>query len=86
MVIAAFVFGLVIFALSLFLVFSYIQSDRSMQQQGNSLARQRALQVKLQADLQARVEADTRKFEEDRRSLLERAGVDPKRPDVEDAA
>jgi len=86
MVVAAFLFGIVIFSVSVICLLGYIRSSNFLRQNHNSWARQRALHLQLQADLQARIEADTRKFEEARRELLERAGGDSDRPDVEHAA
>lgn len=86
MVIAAFIFGLFIFAISGFFLLNYIRTNQYMRQSRDSMARQKRLQLKLQADLQARIEADERKFEEARRALLERTEGDPERPGVGHAA
>ncbi|HEX8129192.1 MAG TPA: hypothetical protein VF527_08835 [Pyrinomonadaceae bacterium] len=80
----ALLFGFFILAVSVFFLLAYIHSQSSMQQNRNSQARQRELQLKLQADLQARIEADTRRFEEERRALLERAAGDPDSRDSRD--
>lgn len=86
MVIAAFVFGIVIFSVSLVFLLNYIRTNQFMRETNNFWARQQRLQLKLQADLQARMEADERKFEEMRRALLKRAGGDSGRSDVGHAA
>lgn len=86
MVVAAFIFGIVILSVSVFFLLNYIRSNQFMRQSRNSLAQRQKLQLKLQANLQARMEADERKFEEARRALLERPGSDSDQPDVEHAA
>jgi len=86
MVFAAFLFGLLIFSVSVFCVLAYIRSSSSLRHNQNSWARQRQLQLKLQADLQARIEADARKFEEARLALLERRRGDSDHSDVGHAA
>ncbi|MDQ1560139.1 MAG: hypothetical protein QOD32_3199 [Pyrinomonadaceae bacterium] len=86
MVVAAFIFGLVIFSVSVFFLLGYIRSHNSIRQNRHSLARQQQLQAKLQADLQTRIEADARKFEEARRALLAHANGESDRADVEHAA
>jgi hypothetical protein len=82
MVIASFIFAVVIFSLSLACLFVYIQSNKSLRRDSNFWARQRELEIKLQADLQALMEADSRRFEETRRALLERTGGDSDRSGV----
>ncbi|HZH32860.1 MAG TPA: hypothetical protein VEY11_18980 [Pyrinomonadaceae bacterium] len=86
MAVTAILFGILIFSVSLFFVLAYIQGQSSMRQNRNSQARQREQQLKLQADLQARIEADARRFEEARRALLERAGRHTGSADREQAA
>ena len=88
MVVAAFIFGLVILAVSLFFLMLYVQSHKSLRENQSALARQRALQLKFQADLQARMERDARKYEEARQALLRdaRGGDDSKSRDIEHAA
>jgi hypothetical protein len=86
MTVAAFGFGVLIFLVSLFFLLGYIRSQTSLRRGHNSLVRQREQQLKLQVDLQARIEADVRKFEAERRALLERAGGDSERSNVGHAA
>jgi hypothetical protein len=76
MAFTAILFGILIFSVSVFFVLAYIQGQSSMRHNRNSQARQRELQLKLHADLQARIEVDARRFEGARRALLERAGGD----------
>jgi hypothetical protein len=82
MILAAYIFAVVISALSLFCLFSYIRSNKSMRRDRHFWAQQRELELKLQADLQARMEADSRRFEETRRALLERTGGNSERSGV----
>jgi hypothetical protein len=86
MVVAAIIFSVFIFSISLFLLFDYIRSQNSMQENRDLWARQQELQLKREADLRARIEADTRRLEEARRALLERARGDSDRDDAEHAA
>ena len=86
MILAAFIFAVFISALSLFCLFAYIQGNKSMRRDRAFWAQQRELESKLQADLQARMEADSRRYEEMRRALLERAGGDSDRSGVGHAA
>ncbi|HEY0083703.1 MAG TPA: hypothetical protein VGB61_12995 [Pyrinomonadaceae bacterium] len=82
MVIAAFIFAVFIFTLSLGCLFAYIQGNKSLRRDRSFWAQQQELELKLQADLQARMEADSRRFEEQRRALLERTGGDSDRSGV----
>jgi hypothetical protein len=86
MVLAAFIFAVFISVLSLACLLGYIQSNKSLRRDRHFWAQQRELELKLQAELQARMEADSRRFEEARRALLERTGDDPDRSGVEHAA
>jgi hypothetical protein len=90
MVVAAFVFGTIIFSFSLFFLMLYVRSNNFMRANRSSLARQREQQLKLQAELQARMEREARQFEATRQALLRDAppsgGGDPDRRDVEHAA
>ena len=81
MLVAAFIFGILIFSFSLVFVLLYAQSNKSMRENHSVLARQRELQLKFQADLQARMELDARLYEEARQALLRDAkrGDDNKR-------
>jgi Flp pilus assembly protein TadB len=83
MVIAAFIFGLVVFLCSFFFVFHYIQSHKSMRANHLAATKQRARQLKVQADLQARMDREAREFEETRQALLRQAGDDDS-PDHQD--
>ncbi|HEX8636186.1 MAG TPA: hypothetical protein VF703_18845 [Pyrinomonadaceae bacterium] len=85
MIVAAFLFGILIFSISVFFLISYINSNKSWRRNQHAWVRQRQLQLKLEADLRARIEADTHRFEETRRALLERAGGDSERPGREHA-
>ncbi len=89
MIVASFIFGVGILALSLFFLLLYVRSSNSIRENLTALARQRARQLKLQAELQARMDADARKYEEARQALLkqaERGGDDTKRSNIEHAA
>ena len=86
MILAAFVFAVFISVLSLACLIGYIRGNKSMRRDRHFWAQQRELELKLQADLQARMEADSRRFEETRRALLERTGDDPDRSGVGHAA
>lgn len=87
MVVAAFIFGIIIFSLSLFFLVLYVQSNKSMRENHGALARQRERQLKFQADLQARMDAEARQFEEARQALLKHAGGDdPDRRNIGHAA
>ena len=72
MVLAAFIFGILIFSSSLVFLLSYVRSDKSIRRNYGALARQRERQLKFEADLQARIELDARKYEEARQALLKR--------------
>ena len=85
MVFGAFIFGILIFSFSVFFLFAYIRSNKSLDSSRRSLARQRELDLKVLADLQARMESDERSFEERRRALLKRADDAPDGRDVEHA-
>lgn len=87
MVVAALIFGILVLAGSLFFLLLYVQSNNSMRASQNALARQRERQLKFQADLQARMEMEARKYEEARQTLLKRAGGgnDPKRRNIKHA-
>jgi len=74
MLVAAFIFGMLIFSFSLVFLLLYVQSHNSMRENQGALARQRELQLKYQAELQARMERDARQFEEARQALLKSAG------------
>lgn len=74
MVIAAFIFGIIILTVSLFFLSLYVKSNKSMRENQSALARQRARQLQYQAELQARMERDARQFEEARQALLKKAG------------
>jgi hypothetical protein len=74
MIVGAFVFGIIIFALSLFFLLLYVRSNNHMRANHTALARRREQQLKFQADLQAQIEADARKYEEARQALLKDAG------------
>ncbi|HEX8422678.1 MAG TPA: hypothetical protein VF634_04665 [Pyrinomonadaceae bacterium] len=76
MLVAAFIFGIIILSLSLFFLLLYVKSDKSIRENQGALARYREQQLKLRAELQARMERDARAYEEARRSLLKRAGGD----------
>jgi hypothetical protein len=86
MAIGAFIFGILIFSFSVFVLLGYLRSSKALESSRRSLARQRELDLKVLADLQARMEADERRFEEKRRALLERAGGASGGRDVEHAA
>ena len=89
MIVASFIFGVGILALSLFFLLLYVRSSNSIRENLTALARQRARQLKLQAELQARMDADARKYEEARQALLKQAargGDDTKRSNIEHAA
>jgi thiosulfate reductase cytochrome b subunit len=88
MVVASFIFGLVVIAFSLIFLLLYVQSNKSMRENHSALVRQREQQRKFQADLQARMEMDARKYEEARQALLKQAGGkdDSKRRNIEHAA
>ena len=86
MEVAAFIFGIFIFSVSAFFLIAYIRGKDALHRSHNSLARQQQLNLKLLADLQARMETEERKYEERRRALLERAGGDSRRSDLERAA
>lgn len=89
MVVAAFIFGIVIVSLSLFFLLLYVQSNKHMRENQSVLARQREQQLKLQVELQARMETDERQFEAARQALLKHArsgGDDSKRQNIEHAA
>lgn len=73
MVFGAFIFGILIFSFSVFFLLGYIRSNKALDSSRRSLARQRELDLKVLADLQARMEADERRFEERRSALLKRA-------------
>jgi hypothetical protein len=76
MLVAAFIFGLLICSFSLVFLFLYVQSHKSMRENQGALARQREQQLKFQADLQARIERDARQFEEARQALLKNTDGD----------
>lgn len=76
MLVAAFIFGIIILSLSLFFLLLYVKGDKSIRKNQGALARHRERQLKFQAELQARIERDTRVYEEARRSLLKQAGRD----------
>ena len=86
MVVAALIFGVFLVAVSFFFLLLYVRSNASMRENQNALARQREQQLKFQADLQARMEMEARKYEEARQALLKHAGGNSKRPDIEHAA
>jgi len=88
MVVAAFIFGLVVVAFSLFFLLLYVKSHKSMRENHSALVRQREYQSKLQADLQARMDMDARKYDEARQALLKQAGGsdDAKRRNIGHAA
>ncbi|HZG53692.1 MAG TPA: hypothetical protein VEZ40_16305 [Pyrinomonadaceae bacterium] len=80
MIVAAFLFGVLIFCISVFFLISYINSNKSWRRNQHARVRQRELQLKLEADLRARIEADAHQFDEARRALLGREGGDSERP------
>ena len=89
MVVAALIFGVFVVAFSLLFLLLYVRSNNSIRENQSALARQRAQQLKFQAELQARMEMDARKYEEARQALLKQArgGTNnPKRRDIEHAA
>ena len=84
MVIAAFIFSIAVFTFSLLFLLRYIQNEKYLRVNSDRLARQRQQQLKSQADLQARMEADRRDLEAARRALLKQAssGGDATRRDL----
>jgi hypothetical protein len=70
MLVGAFIFGIVIFSFSLMFLVLYVKSHKSMRENQSALARQRERQLKFQAELQARMELDARRYEEARQALL----------------
>jgi hypothetical protein len=74
MLVAAFIFGLLICSFSLVFLLLYVQSHKSIRENQGTLARQREQQLKYQAELQARMERDARQFEEARQALLKNTG------------
>ena len=87
MIVAAFVFSIAIFAFSLLFLLRYIQNEKCLRVSREILARQQQQQLKLQADLQARMEADRRALEAARQALLKQSGGDDaKRRNIEHAA
>ena len=89
MIVGAFIFGLLISAVSLFFLLLYVRSNSQIRESHTALARQRAQQLKFQAELQAQIDADAHKYEERRQALLKRAaggGDDTDRSDIEHAA
>lgn len=89
MIVGAFVFGLIILAVSLFFLLLYVRSNNQIQQNHTALAKQRAQQLKFQAELQAQMDADARKYEETRQALLKQAtggGDDTDRRNIGHAA
>ena len=74
MVVAALIFGFLLIAFSLVFLLLYVQSNNSIRENQNALARERERQLKFQAELQARMEMEARKYEEARQALLKRAG------------
>lgn len=73
MIIAAFIFSIAVFAFSLLFLLRYIQNDKYLRVNRDRLARQQQQQLTSRAELQARMEADRRAFEEARRALLKPA-------------
>lgn len=87
MVVAAFIFGIIILTFSLFFLLVYVNGHKSMRANSNALARQRDQHLKFQADLQARMERDARQFEAKRQDLLKNErGDDPDHRNIEHAA
>lgn len=89
MIVGAFIFGLLILAVSLFFLLLYVRSNSQIQESHTALVRQRARQLKFQAVLQAQIDADACKYEERRRALLKQAaggGDDSDRRDIGHAA
>jgi hypothetical protein len=87
MLIAAFIFGSLIIAFSLCFLLHYVKSHQSMRVNQGALARQRERQLKFQAELQARMAIDARKYEEARQALLKQAADnDRDRRDIGHAA
>lgn len=74
MVVAALVFGVFVVACSLLFLLLYVKSNKSLRENQSVLARRRAQQLKLQAELQARMETEARNYEEARQALLKQAG------------
>ena len=75
MLVAAFVFGLIILSISLFFLIFYVRSHRAMREKRNALARHRERHLKVQLDLQARMDMEARQFEEARLALFKQAGM-----------
>jgi hypothetical protein len=69
MVVAAVIFSIFIFTLSLFFLLDYIRSQKSMQRNRRSWTREQELQLKFEADWEARIEAEAREHEEARRAF-----------------
>jgi Flp pilus assembly protein TadB len=87
MVVAAFIFGIIILFFSFCFLILYVRSHKSMRENHSTLARQRERQLKFQAELQSRMERDTREYEEARQTLLKQAGDDERdRQNIEHAA
>jgi uncharacterized membrane protein len=78
MLVAAFIFGLIILSISLFFLIFYVRSYKAMRENRNALARQRERQLRVQLDLQARMDIEARQFEETRRALLNQVGATPR--------
>ena len=73
MLVASFVFGLIILSVSVVFLIHYIQSHKSMRANRAALARLRERQLRFQADLQARIDIEARQYEEARQALLKQA-------------
>lgn len=87
MVVAALIFGSLVLSISLLFLLVYVRNNNSMRESQSALARQRAQQLKAQADLQARMELEAREYEEARQALLKQAsGKDRDRQNIGHAA
>jgi hypothetical protein len=87
MSVAAFIFGSLVVLISLLFVLVYVRNNHSMRASQSALARQRERQLKVQADLRARMETEGRSYEEARQALLKRASAgDGDRQNIEHAA
>jgi thiosulfate reductase cytochrome b subunit len=89
MILSAFVFGFLILVVSLFFLLFYVRSHNHIRDNHTALARRRAQQLKFQAELQAQIDADARKYEEARQALLKqtaRGGGDTNNRNIGHAA
>jgi phage regulator Rha-like protein len=87
MVVAALIFGILVLSISLLFLLVYVRNNNSMRESQSALARRREQQLKFQADLQARMESEGRKYEEARQALLRQtSGTDRDGQNIEHAA